>query len=52
MGPYNKMFAFILAFGSGLLLVLVVALILKWAAGDPNCKADPSPLRCFQESVR
>lgn len=52
MGPHNKMFAFILAFGSGLLLVLAIGLILKWAAGEPDCKADRAPLACYWESVR
>ena len=52
MGPYNKMFAFILAMGCGLLGVLAIALILKWAAQEPDCKADRTPLRCYWESVR
>lgn len=52
MGPHNKMFFFILVMGCGLLGVLVIALGLKWLAGEPDCKRDTKPLACYWESVR
>lgn len=46
MGPYNKMFAFILVMGCGFLGVLVIALGLDWLAGEPDCSKTPAAISC------
>lgn len=45
MDPF-KVFLYCLWIALGLLFVLVVALLLRWAVGEPDCSANPQPVAC------
>lgn len=51
MGPYNKMFWFIVTIAGCLFSVLVVAILLKLAF-EPDCKAHPDLMVCKWEVTR